>query len=105
MLTLLPPIGHKCQLVQDTVNEEMDIKVLVLQTLVDALRDNAGFHIPKVPLSHMITHLEYVVNTYCPPFPFKCVLSIKQYFSLARSYKCNPLPVNVLHFTNNSGTR
>ena len=64
MLTLLPPIGHKYQLVQDTVNEEMDIKVLVLQTLVDALRDNAGFHIPKVLLSHMITHLEYVVNTY-----------------------------------------
>ena len=50
MLTLLPPIGAKYQLVQNEVNEEMDIKVSVLKTLVDALRDNAGFHIPKVLL-------------------------------------------------------
>ena len=51
MLTLLPPIGYKYQripLEQDAVDVNMDIKVLLLKSLVDALRENAGFHIPKV---------------------------------------------------------
>ena len=51
LLTLLPPAGHKYKripLKQDNFGEDMDIKVLLLKCLLDALRENAGFQIPKV---------------------------------------------------------
>ena len=54
MLTLLPPIGHEYQRVpleQNPPDEDLDIKVFLLKSLVDALRENAGFHIPKVLVS------------------------------------------------------
>ena len=54
MLTLLPPIGHEYQripLKQNADDEGMDIKVFLLKSLVDAIRENAGFNIPKVLMS------------------------------------------------------
>ena len=54
MLTILPPIGHEYQRVpleQNPPDEDLDIKVFLLKSLVDALRENAGFHIPKVLVS------------------------------------------------------
>ena len=51
LLTLLPPAGHKYKripLKQDSIDEDMDIEVLLLKYLLDALRENAGFQIPKV---------------------------------------------------------
>ena len=54
MLTLLPPIGHEYQRVpleQNAADEVMDITVFLLKSLVDAVRENAGFHIPKVLVS------------------------------------------------------
>jgi len=51
LLTLLPPAGHKYKripLKQDSIDEDMDIEVLLLKCLLDALRENAGFQIPKV---------------------------------------------------------
>ena len=54
MLTLLPAIDHEYQRVpleQNAADEDMDIKVFLLKSLVDAVRENAGFHIPKVLVS------------------------------------------------------
>ena len=54
MLTLIPPIDHEYQRVplkQNADDEDMDIKVFLLKSLVDALRENAGFNIPKVLMS------------------------------------------------------
>ena len=54
VLTLLPPSGHKYQQVpldQNAADKDIDIKVFLLKSLVDALRENAGFHIPKVLVS------------------------------------------------------
>jgi len=53
MLTLLPTIGYKYKKTpwrEYIVNESMDldIKVFLLKCLLDALRENAGFQIPKV---------------------------------------------------------
>ena len=54
MLTILPPIGHEYQqppLKPNADDEDMDIKLFLLKSLVDALRENAGFNIPKVLMS------------------------------------------------------
>lgn len=57
MLTLLPPIDHEYQqlpLEQSTVDEDVDSQVFLLKSLLDALRKNAGFHIPKVLVSNIL---------------------------------------------------
>ena len=51
MLGLLPPIGYgykQMSLKPSHVDEHIDIKVFLLKCLLDALRENAGFQIPKV---------------------------------------------------------
>ena len=53
MLGLLPPIGHEYKQMSLKPNnvdedEDMNIKVFLLKCLLDALRENAGFQIPKV---------------------------------------------------------
>ena len=56
MLTLLPPIDHEYQQVpleQSTVDEDVDSQVFLLKSLLDALRKNAGFHIPKVLVNNI----------------------------------------------------
>jgi len=64
MLKILPPIGHEYKRIPLKQNEginvdkDVDVKVSVLKCLLDALRESAGFQIPKVctgwPSSEMI---------------------------------------------------
>ena len=50
VLTLLPPLGHKYDTLGEPslVDSSMDIRVYVLQELLQSLRHCAGFHIPPV---------------------------------------------------------
>lgn len=55
ILTLLPSIGHKYKRIPMeqndenlNIDEDMDIKTFLLKCLLDVLRENAGFQIPKV---------------------------------------------------------
>ena len=60
MLSLLPPIDHEYKRIplrQNNVDEKIDIKVFLLKCLLDALRENAGFQIPKVCASSPIPEL------------------------------------------------
>ena len=50
ILKILPPIGHQYRRIPKDIkiDEDINMKVFVLKCLLDALRENAGFQIPKV---------------------------------------------------------
>jgi hypothetical protein len=50
VLTLLPPLGHKYKTLGEPsiVDSAIDVKVYLVQELLQSLRSCAGFHIPPV---------------------------------------------------------
>lgn len=52
VLTLLPPLGHKYETLGEPSLDDssVDIKVYLIQELLQSLRHCAGFHIPPVSL-------------------------------------------------------
>lgn len=50
VLTLLPPLEHKYKTLGEpsVVDATLDIKVYIIQELLQSLRHCAGFHIPPV---------------------------------------------------------
>ena len=56
VLTLLPPLGHKYKTLGDPsiVDSSVDVKIYLVQELLQSLRHCAGFHIP--PVSRMVSY-------------------------------------------------
>ena len=65
VLTLLPPLGHKYDTLGDPsiVDSSLDVRVYVLQELLQSLRHCAGFHIPPVSLCGTC---RYVFQAFAP---------------------------------------